>query len=328
MNGCDHREPREAEPRASRLRLARQGAASVRWLTERLDRFTPWRDGRLTDAGIQAFAEMAIAYACLHRWQIRLHDPLPSLTADLPRWRAFLVAECERRAYAEMARKRPSQAYALLLPYLMLRAGGYRAPYHEETLARFGRWGYPAAAEVIPYRLLDRHYFLWASGALRREPRWVALYRDTTLAHDVRLAYLDREGAYSVTHTLFYLTDFGERPLPLPPAEAARVTGIVECLLLHYWRVAEWDLVGELLISLHCLDVPASPLACGAARAFAGAQLPNGAVPAETPDAATEPGERGEDDACHFRSCYHTTLVNVLYCATALHRAIGEPAAA
>lgn len=324
VNNPDHGAPTGAKPRGSvaRLRLERQGAASVHWLTDRLDRFSPWSDGKLTDAGIQAFAELAIAYAYLARWQGRAYG----LTAGLPRWREFIVAECMRRNYTEMARKRPSQAYALLLPYLSLRASGYRSPYDEETLQRLERWGYPAASEVVPYRLLDRHYFLWKSGYLRREPPWAELYRNTTLSQDVRLAYIDREGAYSITHTLFYLADFGNRPMPLPPDEAARAVAVVECLLLHYWRVTQWDLVGELLIGLNCLAARDSAVSRGAARAFAHAQFPNGAVPAEMLDAAPAPSTAaGEEEARHFRACYHTTLVNVLYCATALSRGEDEP---
>jgi hypothetical protein len=327
LDNPDHGISRKAKRRdtAARFRLECQGAASVRWLTRHLDRFSPWSDGRLTDAGIQAFAELAIAYAYLAGWQDCERGPATSLYAALPRWREFILTECLCRTYAEMARKRPSQAYALLLPYLSLRATGYRSPYDEETLRRLERWGYPAASEVVPYRLLDRHYFLWKSGCLRREPRWAELYRATLLGHDVRLAYIDREGAYSVTHTLFYLADFGKRPIPLPPEEVARVTMIVECLLIHYWRVAHWDLVGELLISLNCLDARDTPISRGAARAFARAQLPDGAVPAQRPDVASaHPAEEDEGDMRHFRACYHTTLVNMLYCATTLNRGANE----
>ena len=58
---------------------------------------------------------------------------------------------------------------------------------------------------------------------------------------------LDDEAAYAITHTLFYLTDFGGRGAALSHRQRERAVDLVEVLLLHYWRTGRWDLVGELL---------------------------------------------------------------------------------
>jgi hypothetical protein len=295
--------------------------ASLEWLTNNLNRFSPWQDNLLSDAGIKAFAEFTTLYAYLEESRTgSLAESLP-LSENLLTWRSFILRHCENPAYAEMARKRPPQALHLLLPYLALRATGYRSPFHEETLKRLKRWGFPRASEVVPYRLLERQHLLWKSKYLHREPNWYRLYRNTILGRRCSLVYLDQEAAYSITHTLFYLTDFGNRPLLLKAVEVKYITEVVECLLVHYWRLGHWDLVGELLINLNCLGTHESPFYAGASRAFQNAWRNDGAVPAER-DSVKKLQSRTEleKDDLIFRACYHTTLVGVIYGSTALNR--------
>ena len=216
------------------------------------------------------------------------------------------------------------------MSYLALRSSGYRSTYHEETLRLVRRWGYPAVTETVPYRVLNNQYFLWKSGLTRREPSWQTLYKRTILARAHCIAYLDRDDAYSITHTLFYLTDFGNRPLPLPDSEQTRINEIIEALLVHYWRTSYWDLVGELLINLECLNMGKSVCYTGSANAFQQAWLKNGAVPPhpiESKPDHVDPtnNEKGADEdksaderTKFFWRHYHTTLVGVLYCALTL----------
>ena len=152
------------------------------------------------------------------------------------------------------------------------------------------------------------------------------------------IAYLDRDDAYSITHTLFYLTDFGNRPLPLPDSEQTRINEIIEALLVHYWRTSYWDLVGELLINLECLNMGKSVCYTGSANAFQQAWLKNGAVPPhpiESKPDHVDPtnNEKGADEdksaderTKFFWRHYHTTLVGVLYCALTLSRQHGDRA--
>jgi hypothetical protein len=298
--------------------LCLRAADAVEWLTANLDRFSPVSDGRLSKSGLQAVAELAILYS--HLASCASPATLP-LRGSLPVWRAFLVERCEANFYAERVRRDPLRAYYLALPYLMLRAGGYRSPQYEDALRQMRRWGLPEATEVVPYRRLDRRYFLWRSGWARQEPNWLRLYRDTGLFRWRGSTYVDEEGAYAITHTLFYLTDFGRRPLPLSEAAAERIVALVESLLVHYWRLSHWDLVGELLMNLECLDRRGSVFYAGAARAFLRAWRRDGSVP-PSPAAIMDlrsaaPSER---PSLAFRSCYHTTLVGVLYASTALAR--------
>jgi hypothetical protein len=282
---------------------------------------------------------VAIAYAWLLQSRNKI-SPLANCAAlqtSLELWRRFIIGECQKRPYAEAARRYPAQAFYLLMPYLALRSSGYRSTYYEETLRLVHRWGYPAVTEMVPYRVLDCQYFRWKSGSTKREPSWEPLYKRTTLARAHCIAYLNRDDAYSITHALFYLTDFGNRRLLLPDSERIRIKQIIEALLVHYWRTSDWDLVGELLINLECLNMGKSVCYTGSSNAFQRAWLKNGAVPPHPIEREpnhvdpTKHNDKGADEdkaagepTKFFWRHYHTTLVGVLYCALTLSRQRGD----
>jgi hypothetical protein len=190
---------------------------------------------------------------------------------------------------------------------------------------------------VVPYRALEREHALWKSGWTRDEPSWRRLARATVLLQCDNPAAFDDEGAYSVTHTLFYLTDFGNREAPLRRSERDRAVDTVECLLLHYWRIGHWDLVGELLVNLNCLRKRGSPIYEAAARAYHAAWRDDGSVPGTQRAMRASRGREvaGPRDGGKaatrkasrpFRLRYHPTLVAVLYCATAINTGFGRSA--
>lgn len=287
------------------------------WLTANLDKFSPSRDGHIDFFHLKAFAEFSLVCAYLEQWKYL------GLDKHLASWHAFIIEHCENPIYAQGPRKQPAMAFAYLVPYLMLRSVGYQSSYYEETLKRL-RFGLLHREELVPYRVLDRQYMFWKSGYIGAEPRWHRLYRTTALGKCRSPLYLSDEAAYSVTHTLFYVTDFGNRSTIFPSKEIRRIKAITECLLLHYWRVGHWDLVGELLCNLNCLDSTNSAVYSGAATAFDRAQQSDGSVPAKRDLVDLQKPSQGqeEEEERKFRNCYHTTLVGVLCRATAMNRII------
>jgi hypothetical protein len=216
--------------------------ASLDWLSANLDRFSPIAVEQLGPR-LKALSELAILYDRLRSVsdsRIREHLRLPKV---LRRWRRFLTQQCEHRSYAELGRRLPAYAVPLLLPYMVLRPTGYTSPFHEETLRATISKGFLFAEELLPYRQLDRSYFLWKAGLLPTEPDWADLYAKTTLATAPNALHLDRDAAYAITHTLFYLTDWGRRAATFDAPEIERVTSILDCLAVHYWRLQHWDLL-------------------------------------------------------------------------------------
>ena len=291
----------------------------LRWLNRNLDRFSPI--DRFGGApSITPFAELAVL---VERAQ-SLCAGACAAELNLPRlvrkWRAFLIRHCNDRAYAELPRRMPSGAFPLLLPYLLLRATGYRNAFHEETIHRMTDGDYDAFTELTPYRVMDREYFLWRAG-LRGEPDWPQTYAGTLLARVPNAVHIDKEAAYAITHTLFYLSDWGRCAPRLRAAEIDRVTNIVDCLIVHFWRVRHWDLLGELLLARACLPGWEPRLAAEASAAFLGAWRSEGYMLPEGNDIPALAGARDfEHETIIFQECYHTTLVGILYCLAKLER--------
>jgi hypothetical protein len=298
--------------------LERRANASLEWLSRNLHQFSPFEKSD-SSPRIQPFAELAILYERLRSVPSGPLAKRLELPRHLRRWRRFLLGHCEDRAYAELGRRIPSNTYDLLLPYLNLRATGHRSPFHEETFERARARGVLFAAEAVPHRVLDREYFLWKSGLAKSEPDWLNLYATTALALAPDALHVDKDTAYAITHTLFYLSDLCRRPLPFDEAEAERVTRMLDCLMVHYWRLQHWDLLGELLVSRVSMPAQESRLATAASAAFLKAWRPEGCILGEGLEIEgldkAPPSERA---SAIFRACYHTTLVGVIYCISAL----------
>ncbi|MDJ0719487.1 MAG: hypothetical protein QNJ54_35590 [Prochloraceae cyanobacterium] len=300
--------------------ILKLGTNNLHWLTLRLNHFIPWQGDKINEAGIKACAELALAYNHLKQWQNKSEGLALPLRDILPQWHTFLVQVCENTAYSEMPRKNPAQAFNYLIPYFFLRGTGYRSSYHEATLRYLQKWGYPKTTEVIPFRQLDRQYVLWKSGLQKRLPNWISLYANTTAACHRSSIYLDDASVYSITHTLFYLTDFGGQTAPLSDSEVKRLITTVESLLVHYWRCKNWDILGELLINLLNLNCKESNLIADASRTFREAAQEDGAIPANhtvQAQLASQSNDASRPDL-EFSYCYHTTLVSLLYCSIAL----------
>lgn len=295
--------------------LEKAAQTAVSWVTLNLARFQPFVAGQLTADGIKALSELAILYSVLKDRSRAGRDSW--IENAIPTWRSFLIEQCETPKYAQMSRKRPGQAFYLLMPYLCLRRSGYRTPYYEQTLRLLKRWRYPGAIEVVPHRLLDRHYFLWKAG-LKLAPKWSHHYRATSLPHMTHPQYLDDDAAYVFTHTLFYLTDFGRHRPALEQRDLQHLSRLGEYLSIHSWRLRLWDILGELLIGLCGLERQRSRLFIDAANAFRGAQNEDGSIPPN--DEALPLNTSDDPEASSFRHRYHTTLVMALFALALIDR--------
>jgi hypothetical protein len=232
----------------------------------------------------------------------------------LTRWLKFIANECENSMCAEVAQKYPAKAFAMLLPYMAIRASGFRARQYERALSMLRRWGYPGVTEQLPYRTLDLQYFLWKSGLIRTQPAWQALYKQTTLGKATSSIYLSEDDAYSITHTIFYVTDLGNQDFAAIAKDRVRVISILESLLFHFNRTSNWDLTGELLISLDCLRARDSWSYVIASKAFQHAWRSDGSVPPNSPSRSP----KAVDPTRLFRRYYRTTLVGAIYCSASL----------
>jgi hypothetical protein len=152
------------------------------------------------------------------------------------------------------------------------------------------------------------------------------LYPNTWLAKRPAAAELSVPEAYSLTHAVFFMTDWGADPQGLPAAERAFLGENAPRWMTAFRAQAHFDLYAELAAALCCAG-QAVPMEAEAV--LRGAQQPDGAVPGPAERVAER--TRGIEDPEHrrFVSAYHTTLAATLasYALTVgLFRA-GVPAA-
>jgi hypothetical protein len=167
--------------------------------------------------------------------------------------------------------------------------------------------------ERPPHRLLELRWLLDSADLAHRLPSYGVLCRASNLGRQVNPIYLSDYDIYSITHTLFYLTDFGRLPeTQLSSVRRRRACEIVGKLLAMQIYRGNWDLVGELLLSHHCLRATSDFYASGW-QALLAAQWPDGAVPGPNYRSQATEGMNDTDRQSYvFKHCYHTTLVAAL----------------
>lgn len=219
-------------------------------------------------------------------------------------------------AGAELALS-PELAFKRAVPHALLTAMGCPDrdfdALAELSCARVLRHG----ADQPPTVLAEREWVIGMAG-------WSCAGGDPvptfTRPFDVLLD--SREDAYGLTHQLFYLTDFGRRPVPAVPTR--RVLVEVEALVARYLSRADYDLVAELLMAWPQLREPWSPTAEFTFGVLAEIEDEGGVLPAGNVDSRRLEALGAAERRSYARAAtYHTALVMGLLCATALQADLG-----
>jgi hypothetical protein len=279
---------------------------SVRWVVTRLDLFAT--SDVTNPESMKESTELALFYCFASLYQ-------PSLAKrELRAVRQFLSQWLSDRLLAEWLLKCPGHYSPSAIAYLAMRATGVRIEGFEDVLSRLQSVGFPLCLELTPYRSLELQYILWKSGFASRKPAMGWHFKASSFALVRNPIYLTQSEVYSITHTLLYLTDFAG-PCRLPVRVRQRGIDMVRALLVHYRRIRDWDITGELLLNLIGLDSDSDPLFTDTLRALCAAQRSDGAVPSPNYCATHE---RANDRQYIFEHCYHTTLVSMILWAACL----------
>ncbi|MBV9845454.1 MAG: hypothetical protein JOZ47_10320 [Kutzneria sp.] len=209
-------------------------------------------------------------------------------------------------------------------------------PYHAWLVVLMERLGRPAGqlrstvralveshrrelgrASMSPQKSIELNYILGLADidCGQTDPDGPEVRQALPLQGDPSL--LDDDEVYTVTHMLFYVTDFAARPV-LPGGEEGRqrLRTVVRTLLDTYLTEGHWDLCAELLLCAQALGDGDDELANKGWRHLAAAQREDGSVPGP-PFRPSVLAERcGAKAAAYvFRTCYHPTLVTALAAA-------------
>ncbi|MFE9424096.1 DUF6895 family protein [Kitasatospora sp. NPDC006697] len=272
--------------------LQRLAAGTLGWLDRHLEHFDPFSPAARAAGHGRAKAALELALLC------RCGAPDPGLA----RATALVRALWQHPDLPALLAEQPDCAAQYRLAFAAL------AP--DRTTATID---VPSADGLSPYQRLELRFYADQAGA----PHTLESYQE--LAARNQLATLPADpsavsipAAYAVTHSAFYLADFGRLPVRgLSGPALAHARQLVRTLLAHSVRRAWWDLTAELLLAAHCLGDPPllTPGGADAVRCLARAQRPDGSIPGRSAATAADgPLPAGP----YFARAYHTTLVTAL----------------
>jgi len=283
------------------------------WLRRRLGNFDlPREQESWCEARRTALAELALVCLVLRR--------LPSAAAEygwLIEPATCLLADAFRRKEVHsFLVEGPVAAFAgHLLMWAALPQEIAESVVTRSELERLLEARNVTRVERTPMRLLELRYLLELAGLRHHLGSWRELYRRTLAATRPVTASLEPSDIYAITHTVFYVTDFGRRPeRALSRSERLRLIRITDELQERMIRARHWDLVAELVLTRRCLAGGATLADHAAWEALARAQAEEGHFLSATIRHRLERACSGAHERREllFLAGYHTCLVVIL----------------
>ncbi|MER6349380.1 DUF6895 family protein [Streptomyces sp. NPDC001595] len=230
-------------------------------------------------------------------------DGLNAITAVVERaWR--------RPEFPRLLTLDPRYARQFELMYAALAPAGAGTDAPRAVSARLASDGYLAPRRKPPYLHLEARFYADLAGAEHRFASYRELYAASLLARAGMSPVADLDVCV-VTHTVFYLSDFGLRDPGLSEEARKQALDVVERLTDHCAGLGEWDLVGKLVLAQHCLgaDPLETPSGQAGLRMLAEVQSAEGAIPGRS---VTRRAPADASPVEFFRKSYQATLVTAL----------------
>lgn len=274
----------------------------MRWLGRSLSYFDPFSPSSPLPENRRVKAALELAVFC-HRWEkLKPDDELFHEATALLRT-VFLRPEFVELIDTHGGEHAGPQriVYVALAPRSDLREAVLAQLKEDDCLSPLGKSAYA--------QLETRYYADKANLEHALES-----YRDLaarSLLGNLPVPPVSNGTAYALTHTAFFLSDYGHRDMGLPDEIRERAVRAVCSMLGSSADEDLWDLTSELLITLAGLgaDVLATPSGQAGIRCLARAQQADGSIPGRSASSGVPlslpPGQ-------FFRRCYHTTLVTAL----------------
>lgn len=230
----------------------------------------------------------------------------------------------EGEALAEFLDQRP---YPVLgTTYSVFERAGWR---HEPTRERLARLGQPGALRAPPGggardsgETVAAQYgtdgvavlclglaLAWEVLGLPSPWQRARLFPHTKLAQATAMDELAVPDAYSLTHAVFFMTDWGGDPAGLPAGARAYLEANAPRWMAAFRAGGNFDVYAELAASLCCAG---SPPPAETEEVLRAAQQDDGAVPGPAERVAERTRAIEDPERRRFVSAYHTTLAATL----------------
>ncbi|MFI1096039.1 DUF6895 family protein [Streptomyces sp. NPDC020917] len=250
-------------------------------------------------------ALLQLALLCRHWERAAPADPaLAEVRATVERvWR--------RPEYPRQLTLDPRYSQPFRLMYGALAPAGLAGSPYPDVLRGLAAEGFLAPRGKSPYLHLETRYYADVAGVAHRLHSYRDLWAASELARHGGGRSVAGLEVCNVTHTVFYLSDFGLRDPGLDAADLRRARDVVDRLTDRCTARGEWDLSAKLVLAQHCLGLDPRQTASGTAalRMLAEAQSADGAIPGRC---AEQRADDATTPAAFFRMAYQATLVAAL----------------
>lgn len=224
------------------------------------------------------------------------------------------LSNLKRSFYIDRIKRNPN----LFLPYVSiyesLKEFGYSMVELRTCLQSLIDQKYVLSSEKIPFRELDLIRTLNKCN-FKHSLNMKNSYKKTLLYNNPEIFSLQRMDAYSITHTIFYITDFGfsnSNSVRISKTKRIELTKILNSLLYIYTIDQDWDLLAELLVCCDCIKwyPPIYPISW---NLLIKAQKSDGSIPRYSKSMTIETDE-DSSEIKYFEDNYHPTIITALAC--------------
>lgn len=300
--------------------LFRLGAAALSWIESNLSRFgvSASGDDLTLVEEVKPLAELSLACDLISRTGVRSRfgRQFISFSKDVL---ANCWDELDRGEHLRHLLLRYPDLFSLVTVYPPFRRAGFRNADLDRSIESIVEDPGIRALEFPAWRLIDFAVALRALG-FRSPWRPAEEFGRTWLGQAPPPWMMSESAAYSLTHTVFYMTDFGFMPEGLPKRARVYVSKWFGPWSRYFARAPNFDLLGEFLMVGYCLDIKQVP---DLLKYLLAAQGRNGAVCG--PEAIlTNLGSRVSEKQRRFLRDYHTTLVALMASVLGLRTSRGH----
>ncbi len=238
---------------------------------------------------------------------------------------ADVVAPLSRshRTLVDLA-QRPTRAFKYAVPHVLLSRLGRSNDDFDSFISGQCDIAQRMAIDLPPCARLERHWILttWRESA---EQGSMFDLQGTVAELPFDVLGASREDTYALTHILFYLSDFGRRPVLGLTRDRGAILADVQACLARFLDAEDYDLCGELLMAWPELRAPWDPVPAFCFRVLASVEDAVGVLPCGNVDYARSSSMASAARERYTRAtAYHTAYVMGFLCALTLRR--GTPA--
>ncbi|WP_030319458.1 DUF6895 family protein [Streptomyces flavochromogenes] len=305
--------------------LEQLSAGALDWLGGNLDHFDPFAaDTEATTPSTARSAPHGKAKAALELGLLCHRAARPDGTGPDPLGGATALVRklWQDPDFPRLFDHSPAYASTYRLVYAALAPAGIDDTQCREALARLDP-AFLSPGGKSPYRRIEIRYYADRAGVrhgiesyaelLPRSPLVALRAAGPTVAAAAKSTVepLTLPQAYALTHTAFYLGDFGRTDPRIAGADLDHARGLTHRMLSHCVAHDLWDLAAELVLTQFVLgeDPLRTPSGAAAVECLARAQRPDGAIPGRSAELMAAPRVTAGE---FFRKAYHTTLVTAL----------------